>query len=136
MGEGLSASEVGKEIAEHREHTTAEPAAANHARRDRWVSIIEAVLLSLVALLAAWSGYSAAKWGTESSLSLAKAATTRSKANLDQTQTGWVCNRVYYPVAPTQPAPQPTTGSSSPPAGGATTEQTPSGVTILRGAGG
>ena len=56
--------------------------------------------------------------------------------NLDQTQTGWVCSRVYYPVAPAQPAPQPTTGSSSPPVSGATTEQTPSGVTILRGAGG
>jgi hypothetical protein len=35
-----------------------------------------------VALLAAWSGYSAAKWGTESSLSLAKASSTRTKASL------------------------------------------------------
>ena len=35
-----------------------------------------------MALLAAWSGYSAAKWGTESSLSLAKASSTRSKASL------------------------------------------------------
>jgi len=39
-----------------------------------------------VALLAAWSGYSAAKWGTESSLSLAKASSTRSKANVAQIQ--------------------------------------------------
>ena len=87
MPEGLSASEVGKEIAEHREHTSAEHAPAEHApaqhaRRDRWVAIVEAVLLSVVALLAAWSGYSAAKWGTESSLSLAKASGTRSKASL------------------------------------------------------
>jgi len=80
--EGLSASEVGKEIAEHREHTTAEDVPAEHAERDRWVAIIEAVLLSVVALLAAWSGYSAAKWGTESSLSLAKASSTRTKASL------------------------------------------------------
>jgi hypothetical protein len=80
--EGLSASEVGKEIAEHREHTTAEDVSAEHAERDRWVAIIEAVLLSVVALLAAWSGYSAAKWGTESSLSLAKASSTRTKASL------------------------------------------------------
>jgi hypothetical protein len=85
--EGLSAAEVGKEIAEHREHatadhTTAEHATAEHARRDRWVAIVEAVLLSVVALLAAWSGYSAAKWGTESSLSLAKASSTRTKASL------------------------------------------------------
>ena len=82
MPEGLSASEVGKEIAEHREHAGAEHAVAEHAQRDRWVAIFEAVLLSVVALLAAWSGYSAAKWGTESSLSLAKASSTRSKASL------------------------------------------------------
>jgi hypothetical protein len=87
--EGLSASEVGKEIAEHREHVEhAEhpPGPGEHTRHDRWVSIAEAVMLSLVALVAAWSGYSAAKWGTESSLSLAKAATTRNKANLASTQ--------------------------------------------------
>jgi hypothetical protein len=80
--EGLSASEVGKEIAEHREHVAEEHAPAEHAQRDRWVAIVEAVLLSVVALLAAWSGYSAAKWGTESSLSLAKASSTRTKASL------------------------------------------------------
>ncbi len=76
MPEGLSAAEVGKEIAEHRAH-----AAHDHVQRDRWVSIAEAVLLSVVALMAAWSGYSAAKWSTESSLSLAKASATRTKAN-------------------------------------------------------
>jgi len=79
--EGLSASEVGKEIAEHEEHAAAEPG-AEHAQRDRWVGIAEAVLLSIVALLAAWSGYSAAKWSTESSISLAKASSTRTRASL------------------------------------------------------
>jgi hypothetical protein len=84
MPEGLSAAEVGKEIAEHREHTAehngaeAEPA---HDRRDRWVTVVEAVLLSLVALLAAYSGFAAAKWSTESSLSLAHASTLRQKAS-------------------------------------------------------
>jgi len=39
--EGLSASEAGKEIAEHREHARAE-----HAQRDRWIAIVEAVRLS------------------------------------------------------------------------------------------
>ncbi len=77
MPEGLSPSEVGQEIAEHHDHATAE-----HAQRDRWIAIVEAVLLSVVALLAGWSGYSAAKWGTESSLSLAKASSTRTKASL------------------------------------------------------
>lgn len=77
MPEGLSASEVGKEISEHRVHHAPE----DQSRRDRYVSIAEAVLLSLVAIMAAWSGYAAAKWGTESSLSLAKASSTRTKAN-------------------------------------------------------
>jgi hypothetical protein len=89
MPEGLSASEVGKEISEHREHATHakdEHATAGDDRRHEWVSIGEAVLLSIVALLAAWSGYSAAKWGTHSSLSLAKASSTRTRASLAQIQ--------------------------------------------------
>ena len=79
--EGLSASEVGKEIAEQREHTTEE-----RARRDRLLSISEAVLLSVVALLAARSRHSAAKWGTESSISLAKASSTRTKGTRADTK--------------------------------------------------
>jgi hypothetical protein len=93
--EGLSAAEVGKEIAEHREHAQHAEAGehgasagehAAHIGRDRVISIVEALILSLVALLAAWSGYSAAKWGTEASLSLAHASATRTKANLNQIQ--------------------------------------------------
>ncbi len=84
MPEGLSPAEVGKEITEHHEH--GEHAKAEHAGRDRMISIIEAVLLSVVALLAAWSGYSAAKWGSNSSLSLAKASSTRTKASLAEIQ--------------------------------------------------
>jgi hypothetical protein len=90
MPEGLSASEVGKEIAEHREHAEhaehAEHPASAHASRDRAISIIEALLLSIVALMAAWSGYSAAKWGTQSSLSLSKASAARSGASANQIQ--------------------------------------------------
>jgi len=78
LPEGLSASEVGKEIAEHRKHGEEEPEADRH---DRWISIVEAILLSLVAVLAAYSGFAAAKWGTESSVSLAKASALRTKAN-------------------------------------------------------
>jgi hypothetical protein len=78
MPEGLSASEVGKEIHEHASH---HGVATGLHRHDRLVSIAEAVLLAIVALTAAWAGYSAAKWGTESSLKLAKASTTRAKAN-------------------------------------------------------
>ena len=76
---GLSASEVGKEIAEHHrrdgdhgEETTA---------RDRWITILEATLLAVVALLAAWSGYASAKWATESRLDLSRASTARTQAS-------------------------------------------------------
>ncbi|MFZ0041345.1 MAG: hypothetical protein WAK93_08565 [Solirubrobacteraceae bacterium] len=79
MPEGLSASEVGKEIAEHRARTEEKEAAAE--RQDRWLSILEAVLLSLVAVLAAYSGYAAAKWGTDSSVKLATASAERTRAN-------------------------------------------------------
>jgi hypothetical protein len=82
--EGLSPAEVGKEIAEHRKHTAA--ADTEHDRHDRWFSIVEALLLSLVAVLAAYSGYAAAKWGTESSLTLASASAERTKANRADTE--------------------------------------------------
>jgi hypothetical protein len=84
--EGLSTAEVGKEIAEHQEHSAHHAQAHESSRHDRIVSIIEAGLLSIVALLAAWSGYSAAKWGTESSLSLAKASAARNKGSLAEVQ--------------------------------------------------
>jgi len=74
--EGLSAIDVGKDIPEHAKHT--------HVAgdgRDRLVSIAEALLLAVVTVVAAWSGFSAAKWGTESSLKLAQASATRTKAN-------------------------------------------------------
>jgi len=73
--EGFSATEVGKEIGEHADHAGEPPG------RHRAVVITEAVLLSVVAITAAWSGYASAKWGTESSLKLAQAAATRTKAN-------------------------------------------------------
>src|SRR4051794_36939368 len=61
----------------------AEPKQSGHAR---WLSILEAVLLSVVALLAAYSGYAAAKWGTESSVTLATASAERAKANRADTE--------------------------------------------------
>jgi hypothetical protein len=77
MGEaGLSAAEVGKEISEHRHHTAGE--AQGH---DRVITIIEAILLAIVALLAAWSGFASSKWSTESRLDLAGASTARTQAN-------------------------------------------------------
>ena len=75
MPERLSASEVGKEIGEHANQ------ADLHERRDQLISITEAVLLSLVALLAAWSGYAAAKWSTQSRVELATASSLRIDGN-------------------------------------------------------
>jgi hypothetical protein len=76
--EGLGPSEVGKEIAEHREHRQDH---RGEERHDRVVSIVEAILLAIVAVLAAWSGYSAAKWSTESRLELASSSSARIGAN-------------------------------------------------------
>ncbi len=78
MGEGgLSPSEVGKEIAEHRQHSELGEATG----RDRVITIVEAILLAVVAVLAAWSGFASSKWSTESSLTLARASAARSTAN-------------------------------------------------------
>jgi hypothetical protein len=44
------------------------------------VQICEAALLALVTLAAAWSGYAAAKWGTESRVEIARASTLRDLA--------------------------------------------------------
>ena len=81
MPEGLSPSEVGKEIAEHRTRAAKNGPTAESTGRDQLITIIEATLLAVVAVLAAWSGFAAAKWGTESSLELAQASTARTQAN-------------------------------------------------------
>jgi hypothetical protein len=89
--EGLSATEVGKELAEHAERAEhAEHPPAHHSRHDRLISIAEAVLLSIVTLMAAWSGYSAAKWGSEASLSLARSSSAQNEASLDRIQTSQI----------------------------------------------
>src|SRR5262245_30997432 len=51
------------------DHPSADAAPARH---ERLLGITEAVLLSLVALMAAWSGYSAASWDTKSADLLGK----------------------------------------------------------------
>lgn len=50
-------------------------------RHDRLLTIAEAVLLSLVTLAVAWSGYAAAKWSSEASVRLAEAAELRTEAS-------------------------------------------------------
>jgi hypothetical protein len=77
----LSPSEVGKEIAEHRARAAERGPTAERKGHDRLITIVEATLLAVVAVLAAWSGFAAAKWGTESSLELAQASAARTQAN-------------------------------------------------------
>jgi hypothetical protein len=83
MPEGLSAVEVGHEVAEHAKHAGSGGDGEHdaHAGRNRALSIAEAVLLSLVTLMAAWSGYAAAKWSTESRVLLAQASAARTNAS-------------------------------------------------------
>ena len=88
MPEGLSSSDVAGEISRHKTHS------ATHAQdgegsesdgesrsHDRTLSVIEAVMLAIVALLAAYTGYASAKWNTESSVRLAQASAARTEAN-------------------------------------------------------
>src|SRR4029078_11860370 len=76
--EGLSPSEVGKEIDEHNKKQAekaekqANGSATEAKGRDRVITIIEALLLAIVAVLVAYSGFAGATWGTESATQLAK----------------------------------------------------------------
>ena len=77
MTEGFAAAEAGSGVVGQR---TATSRGEQHGP-DRTLSIIEAALLALVALLAAWSGYASARWSTESRLELSRASTARTEAN-------------------------------------------------------
>jgi hypothetical protein len=70
---GLGPGETSKEIAEHRHRTG--------GHEEGRISIIEAILLASVALLAAWSGFAAAQWSTESRLELARSSTARTESS-------------------------------------------------------
>jgi hypothetical protein len=78
--EGLSPVEAGRGLKEHGERD-GEEHEEREKRGNRTISIIEASLLAIVAVLAAYSGWAAAKWSTEASLSLARASAARAEAN-------------------------------------------------------
>jgi hypothetical protein len=75
--EGLSPVEAGNGLKEHVELDEEE----REQHRNLTISIVEATLLAVVAVLAAYSGSAAAKWSTESSLRLASASAARAEAN-------------------------------------------------------
>ena len=87
MPEGLGAGELAGEISHHKKHTEGHggtdgggdaPEGRSH---DRTLSVIEAIMLAIVALLAAYTGFASAKWGTESSRHYAAASAARTEAN-------------------------------------------------------
>jgi hypothetical protein len=87
MSEGLNPIEVGKKLHEHGEAEHEETGKDGHNERSdrhsRIVQICEAVLLALVTVTAAWAGYSAARWGTESRVDIAHASSLGNLATRD-----------------------------------------------------
>jgi hypothetical protein len=84
MPEGMKSGEVADEISRHRKHTAEHEDTAHHEDgrpHDRVLSIVEAIMLAVVALLAAYTGFASAKWSTESSIRLASASAARTEAN-------------------------------------------------------
>jgi hypothetical protein len=84
MPEGLDPIEAGRKLHEHT-HEEAERAADRAAdktaeRHSRILQTGEAILLALVTIAAAWAGYAAAKWGTESRVQIAQSSTLRNLA--------------------------------------------------------
>ena len=66
-------SDAASELAERHAAT----ARGHGDRHDRLISIAEAIMLSVVALVAAWSGYCAASWGTRSNDLLTQSSETQ-----------------------------------------------------------
>jgi hypothetical protein len=84
MPEGLDPVEAGRKLHEHT-HADSEKAAERDAdkkaeRHSRILQTGEALLLALVTIAAAWAGYAAAKWGTESRVEIAQSSTLRNLA--------------------------------------------------------
>jgi len=77
MPEATSNVEFAQKIQEHAHHSSS-PA----SRRAQWVEMVEALVLAIVAVATAWSGYQAAKWDAISSqhYNLASRTTVLSQA--------------------------------------------------------
>lgn len=89
MAEGLDPIEAGKKLHEHgHEEDTTEGRKADGDESDgrhyRILQICEALLLALVTVAAAWAGYSAARWNTESRVDIARSTTLRNFATREQ----------------------------------------------------
>jgi hypothetical protein len=96
MSEGLNPIEAGKKLHEHGAKGQHAKGGGGHNgggngndhdgagdRHSRILQVCEAILLALVTLTAAWAGYSAARWGTESRVDIARSTTLRNIATRD-----------------------------------------------------
>ena len=68
MGESLSPIEVAQEAQRHRDHESGHASSTGHRRI---LQIAEATILAGVTILAAWSGFAAASYGTDSRVAFA-----------------------------------------------------------------
>jgi hypothetical protein len=89
MGESLSPVEVAHEAHRHREHTNAHGQPVGHLRI---VQVTEAVLLAVITIMAAWSGFAAAAYGTESRVAFAESANLETDADAKAIQSNEVQN--------------------------------------------
>jgi len=110
MAEGLNPIEAGKKLHEHgekqHEHggdgsagdeghgngADGDSRGGGDGRHPRIVQVCEAVLLAIVTLTAAWAGYSAARWSTESRVDIAKSSTLRNLATRDDLEANTLRN--------------------------------------------
>jgi hypothetical protein len=89
MGESLSPVEVAHEAHRHREHSGAH---GQPTGRLRSVQVIEAVLLAVITIMAAWSGFAAAAFGTESRVAFAQSANLKTDADAKAIESNEVQN--------------------------------------------
>ncbi len=84
MSEATSNVEMAHKIHEHGHNH----AGSGSARRTEWLEIFEAVVLAIVAVATAWSGYQAALWDAKSAEAYAHASAVNVKAQERQTLAG------------------------------------------------
>jgi hypothetical protein len=85
MAEGLNPIEAGKKLHEHGQGEDKPEGKKggedeSRSRHSRILQASEALLLALVTVAAAWAGYSAARWNTESRVDVARSSTLRNFA--------------------------------------------------------
>ena len=81
MPEGNVNAEVAEHLREHGAHDEHAPRHQPSRRRIETIEILEAILLAIVAIVTALSGYQAARWDGESAKEYATSSRLRTEAN-------------------------------------------------------